>query len=568
MRIRRVSSKYPSRIALEYGYRKFTYTELMNRIDEVARAWKNLGVKKGDKVLLLMGHNPMNIISVYALDKIGASAALAVSNLATEHFERFANDVGAEYCVMSCNQYLNYSAYLKNTKIRTVIIGKYKYMISRRDRISFPFYPLSGYDKPDPKSVPEGIRLMYWKDVLEQPQTDPDMHDEVFDKDIYRTALYHFPSTAEEEITAASFNSKSINLSANLTEMVLRANEDLTGKPARMLCLNECCFAFGFVVGIHSVLSCGQTVLLFTWFDTDMIFFAIKRYRPDVLIGFNSTVASINKAGGRSDILKSVDRIIVGGGLLTSTQKATLFEIAKTSGRKLSVCSISGCDELLAYAYGPSDLQSDRLLGFPLPGVIMKVADSMTGLDAPEGAEGEIAVCSPVSANLGEGESNIGKKNYRKLPDGRVWYFTGRIGKQDGNKMFYLVGTKSREARINSYPVYPDKVDETVQMTEGVVESCSVIIERAEGPVLITAVVPEEAYFYDNSMMESLRDRIRSECEMTLHEAMRPSEVTFFVSLPRDSMGVIDYEAVKDRVELLRNEDLSDDPMQGTVIPE
>ena len=568
MRIRRVSSKYPSRIALEYGYRKFTYTELMNRIDEVARAWKNLGVKKGDKVLLLMGHNPMNIISVYALDKIGASAALAVSNLATEHFERFANDVGAEYCVMSCNQYLNYSAYLKNTKIRTVIIGKYKYLISHRDRISFPFYPLSGYDKPDPKSVPEGIRLMYWKDVLELPQTDPDMHDEGFDKDIYRTALYLFPSTAEEEITAASFNSKSINLCANLTEMVLRANEDLTGKPARMLCLNECCFAFGFVVGIHSVLSCGQTVLLFTWFDTDMIFFAIKRYRPDVLIGFNSTVASINKAGGRSDILKSVDRIIVGGGLLTSTQKATLFEIAKTSGRKLSVCSISGCDELLAYAYGPSDLQSDRLLGFPLPGVIMKVADSMTGLDAPEGAEGEIAVCSPVSANLGEGESNIGKKNYRKLPDGRVWYFTGRIGKQDGNKMFYLVGTKSREARINSYPVYPDKVDETVQMTEGVVESCSVIIERAEGPVLITAVVPEEAYFYDNSMMESLRDRIRSECEMTLHEAMRPSEVTFFVSLPRDSMGVIDYEAVKDRVELLRNEDLSDDPMQGTVIPE
>ena len=67
-----------------------------------------------------------------------------------------------------------------------------------------------------------------------------------------------------------------------------------------------------------------------------------------------------------------------------------------------------------------------------------------------------------VSANLGEGESNIGKKNYRKLPDGRVWYFTGRIGKQDGNKMLYLVGTKSREARINSYPVYPDKVDETV----------------------------------------------------------------------------------------------------------
>jgi len=563
MRIRRVSSKYPSRIALEYGYRKFTYTALLDRIDEVALAWRKLGVEKGDKVILLMGHNPMNIISVYALDKIGAAAALGVPNLATEHFEEFANSVGAKYCVMSCNQYLNYSSVLKNTKISTVIIGKYKFMISGLDRFSYPFYPLSGYDNPKPKTVPEGIRLMYWKDVLALPDVSSDPHDDGFDRDIYRPALYLFPSLAENGIKASVFNSRSINLSANLTEMVFKANEDLTGVPARMLCLNESCFSFGFVVGIHNVLSSGQTVLQFTWYDTDKLFFAIKRYKPDVLIGYNNTVASINKLGARSEILKSVDRIIVGGGLLTSSQKATLFEIAQTSGRKLSLCSITGCDELLTYAYGPSDLQSDRLLGFPLPGVIMKVADSMTGLDAPEGSEGEIAVCSPVSAYLKEGESKTDKERYKKLPDGRIWYFTGKIGKLDGNKMFYLVGSKSREARINSYPVYPDMVDEAVQMTEGVVEACSVIIENPEGPVLISAVVPEEEYFYDNSMMEDLRDRIKSECELTLHEAMRPSEVTFLVSLPRDSRGVIDYEAVKEKVEMIQNEDVADD-----VLPE
>ena len=563
MRIRRVSSKYPSRIALEYGYRKFTYTALLDRIDEVALAWKKLGVEKGDKVILLMGHNPMNIISVYALDKIGAAAALGVPNLATEHFEQFANSVGAKYCVMSCNQYLNYSSVLKNTKISTVIIGKYKFMISGLDRFSYPFYPLSGYDNPKPKTVPEGIRLMYWKDVLALPDVSSEPHDEGFDRDVFRPALYLFPGSAENENKASVFNSRSINLSANLTEMVFKANEDLTGVPARMLCLNESCFAFGFVVGIHNVLSSGQTVLQFTWYDTDKLPFAIKRYKPDVLIGYNSTVASINKVGARSEILKSVDRIIVGGGLLTSSQKATLFEIAQTSGRKLSLCSVTGCDELLTYAYGPSDLQSDRLLGFPLPGVIMKVADSMTGLDAPEGSEGEIAVCSPVSAYLKEGESKTDKDRYKKLPDGRIWYFTGKIGKLDGNKMFYLVGSKSREARINSYPVYPDMVDEAVQMTEGVVEACSVIIENPEGPVLISAVVPEEEYFYDNSMMEELRDRIKSECELTLHEAMRPSEVTFLVSLPRDSRGVIDYEAVKEKVEMIQNEDVADD-----VLPE
>jgi acyl-coenzyme A synthetase/AMP-(fatty) acid ligase len=100
-------------------------------------------------------------------------------------------------------------------------------------------------------------------------------------------------------------------------------------------------------------------------------------------------------------------------------------------------------------------------------------------------------------------------------------------------------------------------------MTEGVVESCSVVIEKPEGTALITAVVPNEEYFFDNSMMEELRDRIRSECELTLHEAMRPSEITFFASFPRDSKGDVDYEAVKEKVEMIQNEIISD-----TAFPE
>ena len=563
MRIIKVCDTYPTRIALEYGNGKMTYATFREKIDEAALAWQRLGVKKGDVVMLAMGNNPINVISIYSLDKIGAAAALTVPNQATEYFEAYANIVNAKFCVMSCNQYLNYSSVLKNTKIKTVVIGKYIDFIATRDKFAFSFYPLTGYDRPKPKSIPEGIRLIYWKDLAALPpvpeeEKDAD-EDKGFDRDNKRTALYLFPSVPTANCNATELSAKSINIAANLAEMIIKTNEDLTGKPVRTLCFNECCFAFGFQVGIHDVLCCGQTVLLFTWFDSSMIFFSLRRYKPEVLIGYNSTIASINKAGNMSTILKSVDRIIVGGGLLTSSQKANLFEIAKNSGKKLSVCSVTGCDELLTYAYGPSDLDSDRLLGFPLPGVLMRVADSNTGLDAPEGTEGEIAVCSPIAKSAGLGDGKVSREKYRKLPDGRYWYFTGMIGKQDGNKMFYLVASKSRETRINSYPVYPDRVDEAVQMTEGVVESCSVIIERADGPVLITAVVPDEEYFYDNSRMETLRDRIKSECEMTLHEAMRPSEIMFFVSLPRDSKGSIDYFAVREKIELSQEEDTSDE---------
>ncbi len=562
MRIKRSCTRYPDRVALEYGATKILYSSLLEKIDEAASAWKNLGVQKGEVVMIAMGNNTLNIISVYALDKIGASAALCVPNLSTEYFAGYANVVGAKYCLMSCNQYLNYAQVLKETPVKTVIIGKYRETSTGIYKFTVRFYPLSSYDMPKPRNIPEGIKLVYWKDVVNLPDSQSENEKLSHDRDNNRTVLYLFPSVPAD-CRATELTARNLNISANLTEMVIKANEDLTGKPARMLCLNESCFAFGFTVGIHNILSCGQSALIFTWYDPDKIFFAIKRYKPDVLIGYSSTIASINKVGTRSDILKTVDRIIVGGGLLTSSQKALLFEIAQYSGKKLSVCSITGCDELLTYAYGPSDLQSDRLLGFPLPGVLMRVADPSTGIDVPEGAEGEIIVCSPISKLSGPDDKGADVKNYRKLPDGRRWYFTGNIGKQDGNRMFYLVANTRREVRINSYPVYPSKVDEAVQMTEGVVESCSVVIEKPEGTALITAVVPNEEYFFDNSMMEELRDRIRSECELTLHEAMRPSEITFFASFPRDSKGDIDYEAVKEKVEMIQNEIISD-----TAFPE
>ena len=146
LRMKKVCAKYPTRIALQYGGKKLTFAALIDKIDEVAKTWRKLGVKKGDIVIMMMSNNPMNIISVYALDKLGASASLAVPTLAPEHFERYANDLGARFCVMSCRQYENFSSVLPSTKITTVIIGKYGNMISGLNRISFLFYGLSSYD--------------------------------------------------------------------------------------------------------------------------------------------------------------------------------------------------------------------------------------------------------------------------------------------------------------------------------------------------------------------------------------------------------------------------------------
>ena len=161
MRIKRSCTRFPERIALEYGATKLSYASLMDKIDEAAEAFSRLGVTKGDVVMFAMGNNPLNVISVYALDKIGASASLAVPNLATEYFAGYANCTHAKYCVMSCNQFLNYSSVLKETGIKTVIIGKYSELTTGIVKLTIRFYPLASYDIPKPRNIPEGIKLLY-----------------------------------------------------------------------------------------------------------------------------------------------------------------------------------------------------------------------------------------------------------------------------------------------------------------------------------------------------------------------------------------------------------------------
>nr|MCR5384991.1 acyl--CoA ligase [Saccharofermentans sp.] len=307
-------------------------------------------------------------------------------------------------------------------------------------------------------------------------------------------------------------------------------------------------FAFGFSIGMNDVLLSGQTLIVFTWFDAERLVQPVMIYRPDILIGYGGTIARLNSQGINRSVMRSVSMIICGSSLLTSSQKAELLTRSGRSEDELRICTVSGCDETMAFAYTPEGTTSDRMIGIPMPGVFMKVADSETGEDMPQGRPGEIAVCSPV---FHLGMIRDGKKvpgSFRHLPDGRNWFFTGITGKMDEQGFFSLISRPGKIYKINSFPVYPAQVDRVISMVKGVVDAASVVVEEVYGPKLIAAVVPSEELLFDNDLLADLKKRITDECLMMLHESMCPSEVEFLVSLPVDSAGNKDYAKVLERI--------------------
>ena len=68
--------KYPDYTAYEYLGRKVSYKKFIKQIDKVSFSFQKLGVKKGDIVSICLPNVPEALISLYALNKLGAIASM------------------------------------------------------------------------------------------------------------------------------------------------------------------------------------------------------------------------------------------------------------------------------------------------------------------------------------------------------------------------------------------------------------------------------------------------------------------------------------------------------------
>ncbi len=68
----RIADRYPDRTAIIAGDRRINYRELRDEVDSLAKAFLSFGVKKGDRVALLMDNRIEFVVIDFALGKIGA----------------------------------------------------------------------------------------------------------------------------------------------------------------------------------------------------------------------------------------------------------------------------------------------------------------------------------------------------------------------------------------------------------------------------------------------------------------------------------------------------------------
>ena len=191
---------------------------------------------------------------------------------------------------------------------------------------------------------------------------------------------------------------------------------------------------------------------------------------------------------------------------------------------------------LTSNPYAPASGRRGGTVGFPLPGVGVRVCDDQ-GLPMAAGDIGGIEVKGP---NVFRGYWRMPEKTADEFTnDG--WFKTGDVGRIDADGYVTIVGRSKDLIISGGYNVYPAEIEGYLNDMPGVAESAVVGVPHADfGEAVIAVVVAKPGAALDaQALIAALKGRIAN--------FKVPKAVFVVPDLPRNAMGKVQKNLLREQ---------------------
>lgn len=175
-------------------------------------------------------------------------------------------------------------------------------------------------------------------------------------------------------------------------------------------------------------------------------------------------------------------------------------------------------------------------VGFPLPGVSVRVTDPETGKELPRDEIGMIEVKGP---NVFKGYWRMPDKTKSEFrPDG--FFITGDLGKIDDKGYVHILGRGKDLVISGGFNVYPKEIESEIDAMPGVIESAVIGVPHADFGEGVTAVLVcnKGADITEGAVLKALDGR--------LAKFKMPKRVFVVDELPRNTMGKVQKNVLRD----------------------
>ncbi|MCK0097442.1 malonyl-CoA synthase [Yoonia sp. F2084L] len=176
-------------------------------------------------------------------------------------------------------------------------------------------------------------------------------------------------------------------------------------------------------------------------------------------------------------------------------------------------------------------------VGFPLPGVDLKVCDPKSGAELPQGEVGVIEVRGP---NVFQGYWQMPEKTAEELR-ANGFFITGDLGRIDDDGYVHIVGRDKDLIISGGYNIYPKEIELVLDAQPGVLESAVIGVPHADfGETVLGVLVAEPGA---TPQTDAIADAVRDKLARFKH----PRELIVIDELPRNTMGKVQKNVLRDR---------------------
>ncbi len=519
--VRKRACDIPDIPALFFKGSSMTWGDLERQSDALALALLSEGLKKGERVALLMPNSPQMIISELAIWKTGA-VAVPMNPLYTEHeLVHALKECGAEIAIVLTPFYGKIRSVLSSTSLRKVVASNIKEYLSPLKKILFTLLK----EKKDGHAVTlaEGdLRLDEMiKAHLGSPA--PDVTTIPADPALF---LFTGGTTGMPKCAVCTHHSMVISgmQIARWFSVVLDRGDDI-------IMLNMPLFHVYAQVGILGAALVDEYpfVLVPNPRDLDDLVDTIKKYKPSVLPGVPTlftALANHSRVKKDSKALGSLKLCVSGAAPLLLETKKRFEEL--TGGRIIDAYALT--ESMIGSVLTPVlGTYKEGSVGIPAPDVEIRVVDQEKGeREVPAYEVGEVIMRAPQLMT-----------EYWQRPDETLttiksgWLYTGDLGYLDEDGYLFIIDRKKDVIKPGGFQVWPRDVEEVIAAHPDVCEvGVAGVPDDYQGEAVKAWVVLREGARLD---VEALREFCKK--ELTAYKI--PKYITFTESLPKSLVGKV-----------------------------
>nr|BCX00176.1 MAG: long-chain-fatty-acid--CoA ligase [Bacteroidota bacterium] len=508
--------KYPAHTALIFFGKRIAYGELWEAVERFAHALEQLGVRKGDRVALMLPNSPQFVIAFYGALRIGATVVGLNPLYTARELAFMLNDSLASTLVVLRPMFPRYREVADSTPVQRVIVTGVE------DYLPWPknwLYPLKARREGSWVEVSPTATIHLFRSVLERHPPRPSSVS-IDPREDVALLLYTGGTTGTPKAAMLTH----FNLVANCLQVKSWMPSLQEGREVIQGVL-----PFFHSYGLTAVLNLGMaiaaTVVLQPRFVLEEVLKSTQRYRVTLFPGVPTMYVAINTSElSRRYNLRSV-RLCISGAAPLPVEVAQQFERI-TGARLVEGYGLSEASPVTHTnpLFGQRKFGS---IGIPLPDVDAQIVDE-EGKPLPPGEVGELIVRGP---NVMKGYWNRPEETARALRDG--WLYTGDMARMDEEGYFYIVDRKKDMIIVGGFNVFPREVEEVLFEHPKIKEAVVVgVPDPYHGEIV-------KAYVVLRSGEQATEQEIIEFCRERLASYKVPRQVEFRADLPKSMVGKV-----------------------------